>query len=127
MCQAITLIGAVGCLACLLMMFVHRSKPIFKMSQFNFLVMSVLGALCMCLSNLTQYGANTEISCMSRIFAYNISFTLMFAPLFAKTYRIYKLLHNAALKRVKVSHTHASGACSHICVCTLLTHVYARR
>jgi basic membrane lipoprotein Med (substrate-binding protein (PBP1-ABC) superfamily) len=100
---ALTVAGVVVCIIVGCFVLVNSQKPIFVLSQVPFLGLSIFGALLMCLSNFTQLGKNTNSSCMMKVFAYNISFTLMFAPLFAKTYRIHRLLNNKRLRKVEVT------------------------
>ena len=101
--MGLSCVGVAFCLICLVITFWHKSVPVFKINQPLFLMVSMLGGMILCFANYFNIGENTDARCMSRIFAFNMGFTVMFAPLFAKTYRIVKILNNKKLKKVNLS------------------------
>ena len=96
---ALSLVGAAWVCFSLVFLVIFWRSPIIKMSQPPFVVMSMMGCVGMCLANLTNLGEMSDGSCMSRLMTFNICFTVMFAPLFAKTYRVYRVVSNIHLKK----------------------------
>ena len=102
---AILLLTVIGAGVCSLMLFASlalKKKPIMKMSQPMFIYWSLTGTILLCLTNLSNLGENTKALCNVRLWAYNLTFTLVFAPLFVKTERVYKIMANTQMKRTKV-------------------------
>ena len=98
-------VGATYIFISLGMLILLKRAPIIKMSQPPFVAMSLIGCAGMCLSNLTNLGEMTDASCTNRVMAFNLCYTLMFAPIFAKTYRVYKVVNNVKLKKVSTDMT----------------------
>lgn len=99
----IALASALFCIVVLLWLFSHLKNESIKMSQPKFLMISVCGAVILCAGCFNLVGANTDLNCMSRVYTFNLGFTIMFVPLFCKAYRVNAVFNNKALKKVKVS------------------------
>jgi hypothetical protein len=65
----------------------------------------IVGALLMNLSIIIFVGTDTDTSCMLRPWTFNVSATIMFAPLLMKLLRVFRLLNNPTLKKMKISDT----------------------
>ena len=62
------------------------------------------GCIIMNISSLFSIGENTDAMCMTRLWAFNMSFALAIAPLLVKVYRVYKVVGRAqAIRRVTVT------------------------
>jgi len=102
---------------CLCWTFVFRKTAIVRSSQTKFLVMFVVGGYISAMSiipmtfddvddvqglsrNGTYEHANT--GCTLTLWLYTTGFALMYAPLFAKMWRVHKLFSNKSLKRVNI-------------------------
>ena len=79
------------------------ARPIMRLSQPIFLVVSVIGALLCCAQNFLTLGANTDLSCTLRVWAINMFFDLLFGPLMCKTYRVNKIMNNKKLRKVAMT------------------------
>jgi desulfoferrodoxin (superoxide reductase-like protein) len=77
--------------------------PILKAAQRPFCLVFCCAAILLNLAMLLQLGPNTAVSCQARIWLFNLSFTLMFAALFTKVHRAYKILTNPTLKKIRMT------------------------
>jgi len=103
-------IGAATALVFLSITFVYSKSSIFKMSQPVFLRIFIIGCVLLNLTIIIYVGENTDVTCMFRPWAVNISSTIMFAPLLAKLYRVIAL-YNAKLKKIKITDTMVLSLC----------------
>ena len=95
--------GAVFALWLMVMFYIHRKKEALKMSQPVFMMTFMAGALLTNLVILTFLGPNTDVSCMLRPWLFNLSTTLMFAPLLMKLHRVDRLFNNPLLRKIKIT------------------------
>jgi hypothetical protein len=63
----------------------------------------ILGAMVLILSNFVFVGENSETLCILRPWIFHLSFTFMFANLFTKVYRAWRIFGNRSLNAVKFS------------------------
>lgn len=66
----------------------YRREQVLKRSQLVFVYIFLIGAMLMNLTVLCMYGQNSNENCMLRVWAVNLSSTLMFAPLMMKLHRV---------------------------------------
>lgn len=82
----------------------HRKEESIVHGDFLFTGAFIVGCVFLNLSSLTSLGENTDTMCMTRFWAFNLSFTLAIAPLFIKVYRVYRVVGAAnRMRRKKVS------------------------
>lgn len=81
----------------------YSKDAVFRSSSPVLMVVSFVGLLCMCAALLCLTVPATRISCSSFTASVHIGFTLVFAPLFAKAYRIYCIFGRRRLKVVKLT------------------------
>jgi hypothetical protein len=110
-------LGIVACLAILYQTYAHRAQPVIKRSQPIFIYAFIVGAILMNITIVAYIGPNTDVSCLLRPWAFNLSATIMFAPLLMKLRRVNVLFNNASLKKVKVTN---AQVISTICVILLV-------
>lgn len=99
----ISTIGTIICSLICVGIFHWRKCPIFQLSQPIFLGLSGLGAVICCSQNLLIIGELSDARCSSSIWLINIGFTVLFAPLLCKTYRVDKVMNNKALRKIQMS------------------------
>ena len=80
--------GILTCSLILNLVHKYRHQQILKRSQMVFVYIFLIGAILMNLTVLCMYGPNTNNNCMLRVWAVNLSSTLMFAPLIMKLHRV---------------------------------------
>ncbi|CAN0051561.1 unnamed protein product, partial [Heterosigma akashiwo] len=80
-----------------------KEKKIIKMSQPLLCKLFAGGCAALCLTNITVLGAHNTALCMLRPWALHIPMTFAFACLFAKVWRVHKILGNAKLKKMKIA------------------------
>jgi hypothetical protein len=101
-----TLLGAAGAAVCIcwsLYMLKNKKHKAIVHAQLGFCLIFSSSAGLMSLSQMLFVGPNTDVSCTLRPFLFNILFDVMFGSLIIKTYRVWKLLSNKSLRRVKVT------------------------
>jgi len=90
------------CLACL---FYWRSHKIMRYSQVNILIyMTVAGFVALC--GVPLAAVNTQQACSLRPWITITPLNFMFALLFGKTWRIFRLMNNKQLKAIKIKETY---------------------
>ena len=77
--------------------------PILKAAQRPFCFVICSGSILLNVAMLLQLGPSTVITCQARIWLFNLSFDLMFAALFTKVHRAYKILTNPTLKKIRMT------------------------
>lgn len=80
--------GLVVCCGILYLSCKYRHEKVLKRSQLVFVYIFLAGALAMNWTLLCLYGPNSNANCMLRVWAINLSSTLMFAPLIMKLHRV---------------------------------------
>lgn len=99
---ALSCLFLVLCLACL---FYWRSHKIMRFSQVNILMyMTVAGFVALC--GVPLAGVSTQEACSLRPWMTIIPLNFMFALLFGKTWRIFRLMNNKQLKAVRIKETY---------------------
>jgi len=102
---------------CLVWTIVNRKSAIVRSSQTKFLVMFVIGGYISAISiipmtfddvddleGLARNGtyAHANMGCSLTLWLYTTGFAFMYAPLFAKMWRVHKLFTNKTMKRVNI-------------------------
>ncbi|KAJ0408310.1 hypothetical protein ATCC90586_000051 [Pythium insidiosum] len=98
--SAIVLVLLVAALA---FVFISREKPIIKRSQFEFLMIMVLGGIILVAAVLLYAGAPTRFLCAARPTFIALGFTMIFGSLVVKSLRVYRVFSSQAMKRVVLS------------------------
>jgi hypothetical protein len=96
--------------------FVHRFEPVLRASSPVFMWQMCLGFLCeiSAVFPLTMQedmgvsGSDLNVACMAAPWLYVTGFTLVYGSLLAKTWRIYRIFNNPAMKRVHITATYLS-------------------
>eukprot|EP00743_Colponemidia_sp_Colp-15_P003694 GILK01003986.1.p1 GENE.GILK01003986.1~~GILK01003986.1.p1 ORF type:complete len:822 (+),score=145.46 GILK01003986.1:31-2466(+) len=87
----------------------NHKHAIFKRAQPLFLASIGLGSIMGYMAIMIQSVPKSDSVCLTQPPLLTFGFTLMFGSLFAKTFRIWKILENPKLRRVTVSTWHALG------------------
>jgi hypothetical protein len=93
------------------------SHPVMKSSQVKFLSLCFVGGMIVCASPIFLIGPNTASSCSTRTWVLNLAITLIFAPLYAKSYRIEKIFNNKSMMRIRVRESTLVGIVLSFLVC----------
>ncbi|KAJ0399519.1 hypothetical protein P43SY_002184 [Pythium insidiosum] len=81
----------------------YRNMPIIKRSQYEFLVLVIIGGIMMCLAAVFYAGEPTDLLCGARPFFTCFGFTTIFGSLFVKSLRVYRVFMRTAFKKATVS------------------------
>jgi hypothetical protein len=92
--------GFVICATTFVITIVFGKEKIIKKSQPMFVYIFLIGAMLLNLTIVVFVGPNTDAYCMLRPWCFDISSTLMFAPLIMKLHRVDKLFNNPQLKKI---------------------------
>jgi hypothetical protein len=106
--STLSVFGALICLIVLVVTLYHKEEAILKRSQLIFVETFLVGATLLNLVVFVLIGPDTDTSCMLRPWLFNLSATLMFAPLIMKLHRVDRLFNNK-MKKVKVTNTMVMG------------------
>ena len=85
----------------------YSHEKVLRRSQLIFVYIFLLGAMLMNLTVLAFYGPNSNSLCALRVWAFNLSSTIMFAPLIMKLHRVEMFYRQVARgqRRVSISDT----------------------
>ena len=88
----------------LIFVIINRKEKVIVKSQAVFIYIFIVGAFFMNFSILTLVGPNSDRNCLLRVWAFDISSTIMFAPLLMKLHRIDMLFRmSKKLKKLKIN------------------------
>lgn len=85
---SMAVMGALVCSVILYLTFKYSYEKVLRRSQLVFIYFFLVGAVLMNLTVLCMYGPNSDPNCMLRVWAVNLSSTIMFAPLIMKLHRV---------------------------------------
>ena len=103
--QALCAIGMLGCVIVCVLVVRHRAHPVMRSASPPFLFLSVAGVLLMFASGFVLVSAASTAVCSTLSWTIMAGLQLTFAPLFAKTYRIYRIFGRKKLSVVQISNT----------------------
>ena len=101
--MALAVIGLIGVLAALTLIVLYRAHPVMKSASVWFLFTSIAGVGLLFIALILLMSSVTSATCAAFNWMLNMGFMLTFAPLFAKTWRIYRIFGRKKLSVVKVS------------------------
>ena len=94
---------AAVCVGCIVYAFLYRNHPVIRSSSPHFLSMSLLGVAVMLEGTSVLVQPPSFATCSGMAWLWSFGFSLTFAPLFAKTWRIYRIFGRRKLSVVKIS------------------------
>ena len=101
--KSMSIIGMVICSSILIFVFINRNEKVIIKSQAIFIYIFIIGAFLMNLTILAYLGNNSDENCLLRVWAFDISSTIMFAPLLMKLHRVDMLFRmSKKLRKVKI-------------------------
>ena len=100
---AICLIAAALCLCCIAYTAFYRNHPVIRSSSPVFLSTSLFGVAVLLVGTALMVQEATFDKCSAMAWLWSIGFSLTFAPLFAKTWRIYRIFGRKKLSVIKIS------------------------
>ena len=100
---AISTIGLIGITIGLILVTIYRNHPSMRSTSPSFVFTSLLGISLMFIATLFWVSQATITNCNAFSWCLNLGFTLTFAPLFAKTWRIYRIFGRRKLSVIKIS------------------------
>ena len=110
--QIVTSLSIVGLTFALIAMYLtakFRRNRTIKKSQPMFIFIFILGSMCLNLSINTLLGPDSDTTCLLRPWVFNLSATLMYAPLLMKLHRIDMLYrHSKKFKKTSISNSQVS-------------------
>ena len=101
--QALSAIGLVGCAMAAALVWHHRAHPVIRSASPLFLLLSIGGVALMFTAGFLLVATATASTCSAFSWTVNVGLMLCFAPLFAKTYRIYRIFGRKKLSVVQLS------------------------
>ena len=84
---------------------IHRTAQVFKQAQMPFVTLTIIGGVMADFAPVFFMGPVTTLRCHFFPSWLLISTTLLYGPLVLKTYRVWKIMDNPKMKRVKSSTT----------------------
>ena len=96
-------IGVIVCFAIAGLVVHHRTHPVIRSASPMFLLMSVMGVVLLFASGYVLVAAASNVSCGLLSWLLLLGLQLTFAPLFAKTWRIYRIFGRKKLSVVQIS------------------------
>jgi phosphate transport system substrate-binding protein len=100
---AMSVIGLIGILGLLILVAVYRNHPVMRSASPWFVFTSLSGVGLMLISLFFWVSNATVANCNAFSWCINLGFMLTFAPLFAKTWRIYRIFGRKKLSVIKIS------------------------
>ena len=101
--QALCAIGIVMCAIIAGLVVRHRAHPVIRSASPMFLLMSVSGVMLLYFAGFTLVAPVTTASCSAFSWLLVVGLQTTFAPLFAKTWRIYRIFGRKKLSVVQIS------------------------
>ena len=99
---SLCLLAASLCLCCIVYVFVYRSHPVIRSSSPHFVSTSLLGVCVLLCGTYVMLQPASSATCSAMAWLWSFGFSLTFAPLFAKTWRIYRIFGRKKLSVVKI-------------------------
>ena len=96
-------LGSVLSVAAIAFIVGHRHSPVMRSASPLFMVISLVGLVCLFLATVLLALSPTTVSCSAMNWMWNLGFDLTFAPLFAKTWRIWRIFGRKKLTVIKIS------------------------
>ena len=101
--QALSVIGLVGSAVAAVLAWRHHAHPVIRSASPLFLLLSIGGVAMLFAAGFLLVSQATAASCSAFSWLLNFGLQLCFAPLFAKTYRIYRIFGRKKLSVVQLS------------------------
>ena len=101
--MALAVLAGVLTVAAMVVTVRYASHPVFRSSSPSFMLISFTGLLVLCAAMLQLSLVQTNGVCAAFTWCTQMGFTLIFAPLFSKAYRIYRIFGRRKLKVVKLT------------------------
>jgi hypothetical protein len=101
--QAMAALGLLTVTVSFVLVLSYRHKVVIRSSSVPFLCVILVGMGLLLAAMIPWAVVPTEASCSSFLWLVNLGFMLLFCPLFAKTWRVYRIFSGAHLKVVKIS------------------------
>ncbi|TMW65950.1 hypothetical protein Poli38472_003715 [Pythium oligandrum] len=95
--QIVVLLGMI------IFVYYFRNEPIIKRSQWEFLIVMIIGGIMMSVAAVIYAGEPSRLSCGARPVVTSTGFTLIFGALVMKSLRVYRVFMSGAMKRVVLS------------------------
>jgi hypothetical protein len=129
---ALSSLGFILIIASLLFLLYHRNHPLYRSTAPAFLAVSLIGIICFLIACvvLTQpFPSNNTCTALNSVL--QLGFTLLFAPLFLKSFRLWRIFGRRKLKVVKISNgksiNDGGGGGVALCACVLMLCSYLLR
>ena len=100
--QLLSAMGLIGCAVAAVLVWFHRAHPVVRSASPLFLLMSIGGVALLFVAGFLLVAPATAASCSAFSWSLNFGLMLCFAPLFAKTYRIYRIFGRKKLSVVQL-------------------------
>ena len=100
--QALSAIGVIGCAVGAALVWYHHTHPVIRSASSLFLLLSIAGVALLYTAGFLLVAPATAASCSAFSWSLNFGLMLCFAPLFAKTYRIYRIFGRKKLSVVQL-------------------------
>ena len=100
--QALSALGLIGCMVGAVLVWYHHAHPVMRSASPMFVLMSIAGVALLYTAGFLLVAPATAASCSAFSWSLNFGLMLCFAPLFAKTYRIYRIFERKKLSVVQL-------------------------
>lgn len=100
---SMSIIGLLGIVALLTIVAVYRNHPVMRSASWWFILTSLSGVGLMLIGLVFWVSKATTANCNGFSWCTNLGFMLTFGPLFAKTWRIYRIFGGKKLNVIKIS------------------------
>ena len=100
---AMSAVGIIGILVVLTLVTLYRNHPALRSASPRFVLTSLSGVALMLVAVFFWVSDTTVANCNAFNWCINLGFILTFAPLFAKTWRIYRIFGRKKLSVIKIS------------------------
>jgi len=99
---------------------IFRHKLVIRSASTPFLCATLLGMALLCASVIAWADEPSNFSCSAFLWTLNLGYMLLFTPLFAKTWRVWRIFSGAQLKVVKISNFVLLAAVAALLVCEII-------
>lgn len=84
----------------------YRGTKLVRLIQFKMQCVMLFGALCAAARVMAGALPVSDASCSTNMWLYHLAFWLIFVPMLLKTWRVYRIVHNRAMKFVTLTESY---------------------
>jgi hypothetical protein len=100
---ALCVVGVVVCVIFLGFNMVHKTNIVIRSASYLFCQLILVGGIIFMISPIAWVGKPTVAACCMRPLILSSGFLIMFGSMFAKSYRVSRIINNKKLRRLKIT------------------------